>query len=890
MQRKTGIIISILLGAAVLAGLGLLGVIVYLRAPAGGDAAAAGQVPPDTMFVTLTKPFDGSHPPLGEPIPVAAAAVGLNPVQSLELWVDGELVNRTNSQMPELKQLNGFWNWTPTSVGSHALMARGFDSTGQMVLSNSVQVMVGPPPSVNVPLVPKAGDTLNSLAAAYNVLPLEAADANPEVDPAAPLAVDQPVMIPFKSGADLPPGWSMSPSPGFPANPPDIIPPAPEPPGGKGGGQPPLPPELSVKVEGCNITATITSTSDDADGFYLHIWQTDGNVQGPAEMVGEFGPLPTGEKVVKTIFRVTGNYSLLAAAANAAGTTEGVPVNASVTDNACISTPPLPPELSVKVQGCDIIATITSTSAATSLYLHIWQTDGNVQGPSEMVGVFGPLPIGEKVVTKVFREKGNYSLLAAAANDAGSTEGAPVNASVTDNCSLEPLYRDVKIFTVENVQRLYCFATINQKDIPRIPWVDDNYISPMGSQEVETWKKQVLPNNNLAARKGFDLTPYVQPLMVQGKGATLIRFDCWDWDKQESIGIAEKSFSEEEMGKHAVISSKNYSVVGIFGIPTYGTQKVLTIQEPKNLRITEDPNLCSQHFSGQYKPEIVSELCQMMVSGGTKVLVWDGDYSKNDIDGFRLVRYVLGEPSLLKTVPLPDQTTAFIQWPEDDICFTVRAYKGLIESADSNMVCLDAEQTDKTSVKTATFKPTRLSVTCFTNDFFFNGNCAGFKTGEFTQGPITVGHSYSEMGWGKPTKFYEASGHILFENLQEVMGKTILSAKLFYTMTGSSYSMGSITSNEFVCPKSLSAVNQLKFYLGGQQVIQSYSVIKQPPNQHTYNENVVDVTDVVKGWAQAQNNGGFLLYGGNSFPYLVSLYCGSAYDDFRMEINYINNP
>jgi len=72
MGRKTWLITSIILGFAVLVGLGLIGAVVYLRMPTGKAAEPA----PGTLFVSLTQPFDSSRPALGEPVPVAAEAVG----------------------------------------------------------------------------------------------------------------------------------------------------------------------------------------------------------------------------------------------------------------------------------------------------------------------------------------------------------------------------------------------------------------------------------------------------------------------------------------------------------------------------------------------------------------------------------------------------------------------------------------------------------------------------------------------------------------------------------------------------------------------------------------------------------------------------------------------
>ncbi|MHC1784375.1 MAG: hypothetical protein AB9891_16740 [Anaerolineaceae bacterium] len=160
MGRNPKLVISILVGVTVLIGLGILGYI-YLNKPAG----SAVEPIPRSLNAFLVKPLIGSAGTVGEVVPVSAEAVSTFPIQSLELWVDGVLVGRTNAPTPDLKQLNGLWEWTPEEEGEQTLMARALDSKGQVVNSNFIRVKVNPAsPVTSRSILSNEGDTLVQIA------------------------------------------------------------------------------------------------------------------------------------------------------------------------------------------------------------------------------------------------------------------------------------------------------------------------------------------------------------------------------------------------------------------------------------------------------------------------------------------------------------------------------------------------------------------------------------------------------------------------------------------------------------------------------------------------------------------------------------------------------
>ena len=734
--------------------------------------------------------------------------------------MDGVLVNRTVTQMPELKQLNGFWNWTPEKEGGHTLVVRGLDTHGQAVMSNSVRLVVGPPPPVIVRMMPKAGDTLNSLAAKYNVPPLAAADANPDIDPAAPLAVNQPAMIPFSTASSLPLGWTAPPSPGLPANPPAPIPPPPSfPTPGPGDSYAPSPPKISARVNGCQIIATIKATSDNGTVFLL--WKIRDGPGAKAEMSGSYGePLGTGEEVDFKIDNAYGTYQLFAQAENGVGIVDSDPIQVQVLDGNCVSS---------------------------------WQ---------------------------------NIS--------------------------------EVKLITVEKIKRLYCYVTIDKLTYIRVPLLEDAYIDAMSPSDLDAFKNKVLKNANLSAGSGFDLTRYLPMIDPKGGGASDIKFDCSDWDSHGELGVAEKSVTDAELGKFTVISAQKFSVLGIFGAPNPGNQSYVTLLPPKNLHTTGDPKVCAQHVAPENDVPKYYDVCAGIISMGTVAFVWDGDYSKktglcfpgaekwctqvSDIDGFRLYRYVdpTGNQEVASTTYNgARQTGAFTPYPTDDQkCFTVRAYKGAIESADSNVVCLKWGQEATTGTKTVNIYPSGMEVYC-ENVIELGtsnaGKCSQFYYVDEKNGPLslTMGHYYQQFN--DPAEpdlvlYWIGSGIIRFNNLagphvivSEVMGKPIQSASLKYQMTKSSHQIDGPYSSA-PCDSSLGVMHE--GFGGG-----SYSIIKHPVHPATWDEISVDVTDVVKGWAQGQPNFGFFLDGahdGNSAVQVLDD-CTATYNNFHLEVTYFPN-
>lgn len=109
------------------------------------------------------------------------------------------------------------------------------------------------------------------------------------------------------------------------------------------------------------------------------------------------------------------------------------------------------------------------------------------------------------------------------------------------------------------------------------------------------------------------------------------------------------------------------------------------IAAPTNLHATQDPKACAAATGGGF----MGPICDAALKSNAQVLLWD--HPGKNIDGFRLYDAVKGEPFIVETkanAKLRMFAVQPVQLALTDYCFTVRAYKGDVESPSSNPVCL----------------------------------------------------------------------------------------------------------------------------------------------------------------------------------------------------------
>jgi hypothetical protein len=127
---------------------------------------------PDKILVTLTDPVNGSHYPVNGIIPIVTKIVSKDEkIQTLELWAGGNLMESYTVPANEEHKLSYRWEWIPPAEGDYLVQARAISTTGNTGFSNLVTVTATEPQSVGVQIAAKAGDTIASIAAEYQVAP-----------------------------------------------------------------------------------------------------------------------------------------------------------------------------------------------------------------------------------------------------------------------------------------------------------------------------------------------------------------------------------------------------------------------------------------------------------------------------------------------------------------------------------------------------------------------------------------------------------------------------------------------------------------------------------------------------------------------------------------------
>jgi hypothetical protein len=137
----------------------------------------------------------------------------------------------------------------------HTLYAGAVDQTGRVTLSNAVHIKGSPPVGAETIYSSQAGDSLQSIAAAFKVDVAELQARNPgwRGEPGDPLPIGEGVIIPFKPLLEAPQADSTPPEVqlAFSSN-------------------LPKPPSIELRVEQCAVTVTLLDLATDADGFVLY--------------------------------------------------------------------------------------------------------------------------------------------------------------------------------------------------------------------------------------------------------------------------------------------------------------------------------------------------------------------------------------------------------------------------------------------------------------------------------------------------------------------------------------------------------------------------------------------------------------------------------------------
>ena len=137
-------------GLVVIAGLGVLMIGMLLA----GIPEVDQQVPArwSASLVNIQHPLHGAQLPLDQPVSVYVEAFGDQPLQEIQLLVDGQPQPGGLSSPAGEKKMSASWSFTPDKEGVHTLLARLATRDGRTVLSNAVTVRFVPPGPVSIPL------------------------------------------------------------------------------------------------------------------------------------------------------------------------------------------------------------------------------------------------------------------------------------------------------------------------------------------------------------------------------------------------------------------------------------------------------------------------------------------------------------------------------------------------------------------------------------------------------------------------------------------------------------------------------------------------------------------------------------------------------------------
>jgi LysM repeat protein len=164
------------------------------RIPQISDQVSQGT---SSVLISLVVPQNSGAWPLDSFIPVLVSAEGDQPVQSLELYINGVLYDtKTAPQDWAGNFLATHWNWQPGSAGLFTLVAYGKDASGQTGISSPVVIIAKESTGSRTAIQTIAGDSLQGLSEKNNISLPDIQNANPGVDPAKPLEPGLQIFLP----------------------------------------------------------------------------------------------------------------------------------------------------------------------------------------------------------------------------------------------------------------------------------------------------------------------------------------------------------------------------------------------------------------------------------------------------------------------------------------------------------------------------------------------------------------------------------------------------------------------------------------------------------------------------------------------------------------------
>jgi hypothetical protein len=303
---------------------GLVGIIFLLALFFINLPSISSQLPPGStpLNVNLFLPENGSRLPSGAYASVQAEALGVNPITTVQFWVDGIAVAASNAgEGINSNTLNANWSWLPASDGAHILVARAEDGQGNVGVSNPVRVMVT-----------AQGSDRDPAADAQPDLPDISISNNPNTQPQPGLPTAPPVPGPGQFSP--PPSGGNNPLPIWFAINFHLL---------TGVQNTPLAPQVAVAVNNCDVNLYIYDKSQDENGFFVYRMDAgDSSFNRIATLAASNGPVA----FLYVDAGLSGTSLYYVASFNGVGESAGNIVQADVVGPSCASAAPQGPQFS----------------------------------------------------------------------------------------------------------------------------------------------------------------------------------------------------------------------------------------------------------------------------------------------------------------------------------------------------------------------------------------------------------------------------------------------------------------------------------------------------------------------------------------------------------------
>lgn len=175
------------------------------------------QNPPPSLIVSITDPLNNDRYPVDGAIQVSANAVADEPITSMELWVDGELLETYQPTNQDLYYLAYTWDWSTANQGAHVFVVRALLASGVVAQSNIVNITASADPGFMLLYTTRAGETLDQIALDNGSSVEAILLANPGLNSTDPLPENLEIRVPVGISEDSigPPPSSNVPPGGY---------------------------------------------------------------------------------------------------------------------------------------------------------------------------------------------------------------------------------------------------------------------------------------------------------------------------------------------------------------------------------------------------------------------------------------------------------------------------------------------------------------------------------------------------------------------------------------------------------------------------------------------------------------------------------------------------